>query len=101
MVVGMLNQSTLRLLEELLLGGVGVYSGSTTSGVGVALLPSSLFSGAFAFELESLSGLVVEPELVPLFELLPEATGLWKSRLPALAAVLGIIVGMAITLGHG
>lgn len=30
-------------------------------------------------------------------ELLPEAVLLWKSRLPALAAVVGIIVGMVIT----
>jgi ZIP family zinc transporter len=29
-------------------------------------------------------------------ELLPEAAGLWKSKLPALAAVLGILVGMLI-----
>ena len=34
-------------------------------------------------------------------ELLPEAAELWQSRLPALAAVLGMIVGMAITLGQG
>lgn len=30
-------------------------------------------------------------------ELLPEAVLLWKSRVPALAAVMGIIVGMVIT----
>ena len=29
-------------------------------------------------------------------ELLPEAAGLWKSKFPALAAVLGILVGMLI-----
>jgi len=29
-------------------------------------------------------------------ELLPEAAGLWRSKLPALAAVLGILVGMLI-----
>ena len=29
-------------------------------------------------------------------ELLPEAAGLWKSKLPALAAVMGILVGMLI-----
>ena len=29
-------------------------------------------------------------------ELLPEAAGLWKSKLPALTAVLGILVGMLI-----
>ena len=29
-------------------------------------------------------------------ELLPEAASLWKSKLPALAAVLGILVGMLI-----
>ena len=29
-------------------------------------------------------------------ELLPEAAHLWKSKLPALAAVLGILVGMLI-----
>lgn len=29
-------------------------------------------------------------------ELLPEAAGLWQSRLPALAAVAGVLVGMAI-----
>ena len=29
-------------------------------------------------------------------ELLPEAAGLWKSKLPALAAVVGILVGMLI-----
>ena len=34
-------------------------------------------------------------------ELLPEAVQLWRSRLPALAAVLGMIVGMVITLGQG
>ena len=34
-------------------------------------------------------------------ELLPESVKLWQSRLPALAAVLGIILGMVITLGQG
>ncbi len=29
-------------------------------------------------------------------ELLPEASGLWRSKLPALAAVAGVLVGMAI-----
>ena len=29
-------------------------------------------------------------------ELLPEAAELWRSKLPALAAVLGILVGMLI-----
>lgn len=29
-------------------------------------------------------------------ELLPEAAGLWKSKLPALTAVLGVLVGMLI-----
>lgn len=29
-------------------------------------------------------------------ELLPEAAGLWRSKLPALAAVAGVLVGMAI-----
>lgn len=34
-------------------------------------------------------------------ELLPESVKLWQSRLPALAAVAGIILGMVITLGQG
>lgn len=29
-------------------------------------------------------------------ELLPEAAGLWQSKIPALAAVAGVLVGMAI-----
>lgn len=32
-------------------------------------------------------------------ELLPEAAELWRSRLPALAAVVGVVVGMGITRG--
>lgn len=32
-------------------------------------------------------------------ELLPEAAGLWHSKAPALAAVAGVLVGMAITMG--
>ena len=31
-------------------------------------------------------------------ELLPEANGLWRSRAPALAAVVGILVGMLVVL---
>ena len=32
-------------------------------------------------------------------ELLPEAAELWRSRLPALAAVVGMVVGLGITRG--
>ena len=34
-------------------------------------------------------------------ELLPEAAELWQSKLPAFAAVAGVILGMVITLGWG
>ncbi len=32
-------------------------------------------------------------------DLLPEAFALWKGKIPALAAVVGVIAGMAITAG--
>ena len=32
-------------------------------------------------------------------ELLPESAALWKNRVPALAAVAGILVGMMIVYG--
>ena len=32
-------------------------------------------------------------------ELLPESTALWKNTVPALAAVVGILVGMVIVYG--
>ena len=55
-------------------------------------------AAALAVVLSGASGAML---YVVFAELLPEAAELWQSRLPALAAVLGMIVGMAITLGQG
>ena len=66
------------------------------------LLPAVLIVtaclAALAVVLSGASGAML---YVVFAELLPEAAELWQSRLPALAAVLGMIVGMAITLGQG
>ena len=70
----------------------------TVLGAALGYIVGTLSPAALAVVLSLASGAML---YVVFAELLPEATGLWKSRLPALAAVLGIIVGMAITLGHG
>ena len=64
----------------------------------LVLTAALLSPAALAVVLSLASGAML---YVVFAELLPEAVQLWRSRLPALAAVLGMIVGMVITLGQG
>ena len=70
----------------------------TILGAALGYAVGTLSPAALAAVLSLASGAML---YVVFAELLPEAAGLWQSKLPALAAVLGMIVGMAITLGHG
>ena len=70
----------------------------TVLGAALGYAVGTLSPAALAAVLSLASGAML---YVVFAELLPEAAGLWQSKLPALAAVLGMIVGMAITLGHG
>ena len=70
----------------------------TVLGAGLGYAVGSMSPAALAVVLSAASGAML---YVVFAELLPEAVQLWRSRLPALAAVLGMIVGMAITLGQG
>ena len=69
----------------------------TVLGAALGYAVGTMSAAALAVVLSAASGAML---YVVFAELLPEATELWQSRLPALAAVLGIIVGMAITLGQ-
>ena len=70
----------------------------TVLGAGLGYAVGSMSPAALAVVLSAASGAML---YVVFAELLPEAVQLWRSRLPALAAVLGMIVGMVITLGQG
>ena len=70
----------------------------TVLGAALGFAVGALSPAALAVVLSLASGAML---YVVFAELLPEAAELWQSRLPALAAVLGIIVGMVITLAQG
>ena len=70
----------------------------TVLGAALGYAVGAMSPAALAVVLSGASGAML---YVVFAELLPEAAELWQSRLPALAAVLGMIVGMAITLGQG
>ena len=70
----------------------------TVLGAGLGYAVGAMSPAALAVVLSGASGAML---YVVFAELLPEAAELWQGRLPALAAVLGMIVGMAITLGQG
>lgn len=66
----------------------------TVLGAALGFCLGTLGDAALAAALGFASGAML---YVVFGELLPEASELWKSRLPALAVVLGMIVGMVIT----
>ena len=70
----------------------------TVLGAALGYAVGAMSPAALAVVLSAASGAML---YVVFAELLPEAAELWQGRLPALAAVLGMIVGMAITLGQG
>ena len=70
----------------------------TVLGAALGYAVGAMSPAALAVVLSLASGAML---YVVFAELLPEAAELWQSRFPALAAVLGMIVGMAITLGQG
>ena len=76
----------------------GSYRGAHGAGGWAGLCRGLHEPGGVAVVLSAASGAML---YVVFAELLPEAVQLWRSRLPALAAVLGMIVGMVITLGQG
>ena len=70
----------------------------TVLGAALGFAVGGMSPAALAVVLSLASGAML---YVVFAELLPEAVGLWQSKLPALAVVLGMIVGMVITLGQG
>ena len=70
----------------------------TVLGAALGYAVGAMSPAALAVVLSGASGAML---YVVFAELLPEAAGLWQSKLPAPAAVLGMIVGMVITLGQG
>ena len=91
--------------SSLLLAGVVMAAAIALHNVPEGMVIGTAFAGGEAgsgWLLAAVLSLASGAMLYVVFaELLPEAAGLWQSKLPALAAVLGMIVGMAITLGHG
>ena len=69
----------------------------TVLGAALGYAVGAMSPAALAVVLSGASGAML---YVVFAELLPEAAELWQGRLPALAAVLGMFVGMAITLGQ-
>lgn len=65
----------------------------TVLGAALGWAVGTMSPGALSLVLSLASGAML---YVVFAELLPEATELWHSRLPALAAVLGILVGLMI-----